>query len=184
MSTATTNGFLLIRTEGDSCDSSVQFSCLRFRYPRKINTHTTFTPSSAVIQQDDNTWYIGAETVLAPPASGTWLTDADLKFTLPPNGTITAIEATVSFASPWGPTSNNCPQPNEALGVLIVDGKRFPIIQKLNSSSAAGSREIATFIHYDIPTKYSQGVGVLHVKANPFGCWSDCEIQGIMRIEF
>jgi len=28
------------------------------------HTHTTFTPSSAVIQQDDNTWYIGAETVL------------------------------------------------------------------------------------------------------------------------
>jgi|SRR5882672_9150295 len=130
------------------------------------HTHTTFTPSSAVFKQDDHTWYIGAETVLAPPAPGTWLTDADLKFTLPPNGTITAVQATVSFASPWGPTTNVCPQPNEALGVLIVDGKRIPIIQKLNSSQTAGSREVTTFIHYDIPIKYTKGVGTLHVEAN------------------
>lgn len=66
----------------------------------------------------------------------------------------------------------------------MVDGKRLPIIQKLNSSQTAGSREVTTFIHYDIPIKYSKGVGTLHVEANPFGCWSDWEIQGIMRVEF
>src|SRR5436190_11883738 len=64
------------------------------------HTHSVFTPSSAIFQQDEHLWYIGAEAVLAPPVSGTWLTDADLKFSLPPNGTITAVEATVSFASP------------------------------------------------------------------------------------
>ena len=155
-----------------------------YSFGQTTRTHTTFTPSSAIFQQDENTWYIGAEVVLAPPAAGQWLTDADLKFELPPNGTIKVVEATVSFASPWGPTSSVCPQPNEALGMLIVDGKKLPIIQKLNSSVSSGSREITTFIKYDIPIRYTRGVGTLHVEANPFGCWSDWEIQGIMRIEF
>jgi hypothetical protein len=41
-----------------------------------------------------------------------------------------------------------------------------------------------TFINYDIPLKNTSGNGTLHVEANPFGCWSGWEIQGIMRIEF
>jgi len=66
------------------------------------HSHTNFTPSSAVYQIDENTWGIGAEVVLAPPNSGTLVTDADLPFTLPPNGTIVKLQATVSFAFPWG----------------------------------------------------------------------------------
>lgn len=147
------------------------------------HTHTNFTPSSAVYQIDENTWGIGAEAVLAPPDSGTTVTDADLHFTLPEGGTITKLQATVSFAFPWGPTQSVCPQPGEALGIFIIDGKRFaPIIQKLNSSASAGAREITTFVSYDIPLHYNKGEGVLHVEANPFGCWSNWEIQGMISV--
>ncbi len=149
------------------------------------HSHTSFTPSSRVYKLDANTWGIGAETVLAPPNAGTQVTDADLHFSLPPNGTILKVQATVSFAFPWGPTQNVCPQPGEALGFLSIDGKHFaPIIQKLNSNTGAGSREITTFIAYDIPIKYTKGSGVLHVEANPFGCWSDWEIQGTIQVSF
>jgi len=148
-------------------------------------SHTNFTPSSGVYQIDENTWGIGAEVVLAPPNSGTLVTDADLPFTLPPNGTIVKLQATVSFAFPWGPTQNICPQPGEALAFLSIDGKHFaPVIQKLNSNSAAGSRETTIFVSYDIPVRYSDGQGTLHGEANPFGCWSDWEIQGTIQLEF
>jgi len=64
-------------------------------------------------------------------------------------------------------------------------GKHFaPVIQKLNSNSAAGSRETTIFVSYDIPVRYSDGQGTLHVEANPFGCWSDWEIQGTIQVEF
>jgi hypothetical protein len=155
------------------------------RYCAAQHTHTKFTPSSAVYQIDDTTWGVGAEVVLAPPDPGTTVTDADLHFKLPEGGTITKLQATISFAFPWGPTQNTCPQPGEALGIFIIDGKRFaPIIQKLNSSSSAGSREITTFVSYDIPLRYSSGKGILHVEANPFGCWSNWEIQGMLSVSF
>jgi len=147
------------------------------------HTHTRFTPSSAVYQIDDNTWGVGAEAVLAPPDSGTTVTDADLHFKLPEGGTVTKLQATISFAFPWGPTQNVCPQPGEALGIFMIDGKRFaPIIQKLNSGASAGAREITTFVSYDIPLRYTKGEGILHVEANPFGCWSNWEIQGMMSV--
>lgn len=147
------------------------------------HTHTKFTPTSAVYKIDDTTWGVGAEVLLAPPDPGTTVTDADLHFKLPEGGTITKLQATISFAFPWGPTQNICPQPGEALGMFIIDGKRFaPIIQKLNSSSAAGAREITTFVSYDIPLRYTKGEGILHVEANPFGCWSNWEIQGMVSI--
>ena|SRR6185503_20915557 len=147
------------------------------------HTHTTFTPSSAIYKIDDGVWGIGAEAVLAPPNSGTTVTDAELHFTLPEQGTITKLQATVSFAFPWGPTQNTCPQPGEALAIFIIDGKPFAhIIQKLNSSSSAGAREITTFVTYDIPLHYTKGEGILHVEANPFGCWSNWEIQGMMLV--
>ena len=149
------------------------------------HTHSTFTPTSRVYKLDTNTWGIGAETVLPPPDPGTLVTDADLHFSLPPNGIVTKVQATVSFAFPWGPTQNLCPQPGEALAVLSIDGKHFaPIIQKLNSNGGAGSREITTFISYDIPVKYTTGRGILHVEANPFGCWSNWEIQGTIHVGF
>lgn len=149
------------------------------------HTHVSFTPTSRVYRVDANTWGIGAETVLPPPNPGTLVTDADLRFKLPPNGTIIKVQATVSFAFPWGPTSNVCPQPGEALGFLSIDGKHFaPSIQKLNSNVGAGSRENTIFISYDIPIKYTKGDGVLHVEANPFGCWSNWEIQGTMQVRF
>jgi hypothetical protein len=147
------------------------------------HTHTKFTPTSAVYKIDDTTSGVGAEVLLAPPDPGTTVTDADLHFKLPEGGTITKLQATISFAFPWGPTQNICPQPGEALGMFIIDGKRFaPIIQKLNSSSAAGAREITTFVSYDIPLHYTKGEGILHVEANPFGCWSNWEIQGMVSI--
>jgi hypothetical protein len=59
----------------------------------------------------------GAETVLPPPDPGT-LVNADLHFSLPPNGIVTKVQATVSLAFPWGPTQNLCPQPGEALGIF------------------------------------------------------------------
>jgi len=149
------------------------------------HSHVKFTPTSRVFRMDENTWGIGAETVLPPPNPGTLVTDSDLYFKLPPNGTVKKVQATVSFAFPWGPTTYVCGQPGEVLAYLSIDGKHFaPVIQKLNSGSAAGSREVTTFISYDIPIKYTNGNGALHVEANPFGCWSDWEIQGTMRVEF
>jgi hypothetical protein len=149
------------------------------------HTHVNFTSTSRVYRVDANTWGIGAETVLPPPNPGTLVTDADLPFKFPPNGAIIKVQATVSFAFPWGPTQNVCPQPGEALGFLSIDGKHFaPIIQKLNSNMGAGSRENTIFISYDIPIKYTNGNGILHVEANPFGCWSNWEIQGTIQVRF
>jgi hypothetical protein len=70
--------------------------------------------------------------------------------------------------------TNSEKSPGEALAFLSIDGKHFtPVIPKLNSGSAAGFGEVPTFFSYDIPIKYTKGDGVLHVEANPFGCWSD-----------
>jgi hypothetical protein len=64
------------------------------------HTHTKFTPTSAVYKIDDTTSGVGAEVLLAPPDPGTTVTDADLHFKLPEGGTITKLQATISFAFP------------------------------------------------------------------------------------
>jgi hypothetical protein len=126
----------------------------------------------------------GAETVLPPPDPGT-LVNADLHFSLPPNGIVTKVQATVSFAFPGGRHRIFARNRGKPLAFLSIDGKHFaPIIQKLNSNGGAGSREITTFISYDMPVKYTTGRGILHVEANPFGCWSNWEIQGTIHVGF
>lgn len=145
-------------------------------------SHGSFTPGSAVIKLDANTWYIGVEALLPPPDAGSAVIVADRGFKLPPNGTITKLEGTFGFMAPFGNTSyTSCTQPNAALGFISVDGKHIPFAVHVDSG---GHRDRDIFFSYDIPIKYTEGNADVHVEANPLGCWSDVEIQALMRVEF
>lgn len=145
-------------------------------------TNNSFTATSSVTQLDSNTWYIGVEALLPPPNPGSAVIVADKNFKLPPNGTITKLEGTFGFMAPFGDSNyNSCTQPNAALGYVSVDGKQIPFAVHVNSGS---HRDRDIFFSYDIPIKYTTGNADVHVEANPMGCWSDVEIQALMRVEF
>ncbi|HZO99713.1 MAG TPA: hypothetical protein VFD30_05430 [Terriglobia bacterium] len=145
-------------------------------------THGSFTPTSRVIREDENTWLIAVEALLPPPDPGSAVIVADKTFKLPPNGTITKVQGTFGFIAPFGNTSyTSCTQPNAALGLISVDGKHIPFAIHVDSG---GHRDRDIFLSYDIPIKYSNGNAYVHVEANPFGCWSDVEIQALVRVEF
>jgi hypothetical protein len=147
----------------------------------RIVSRGNFTPGSAVTKLDENTWYIGVEALLPPPNPGSAVIVADRGFKLPPNGTITKLEGTFGFMAPFGNTSyTSCIQPNAALGFISVDGKRIPFAVHVDSG---GHRDRDLFFSYDIPVKYTEGNADVHIEANPLGCWSDVEIQALMRVE-
>jgi hypothetical protein len=117
-----------------------------------------------------------------PPNPGDTVIVAEKFFKLPPNGTITKLQGTFGFVAPFGTTSyTSCVNPNAALGFVFVDGKSIPFAVHLDSG---GHRDRDMFFSYDVPIKYSQGNARVHVEANPLGCWSDVEIQALMRVEF
>lgn len=142
----------------------------------RIVTRGKFTSSSAVVQEDDHVWYIGVEALLPPPnPDGSTVTVADMNFQLPPNGTITRFQGTFGMMAPFGNTAyTSCVQPDAALGLLIVDGKKLPIVIHFDSG---GHRDRDLFFSFDIPLKYTNGNATVHVEANPLGCWSDVELQ-------
>jgi hypothetical protein len=145
-------------------------------------SHGTFTPTSAVRRLDANTWVIGVEALLPPPNPGDVVIVAERSFKLPPNGTITKLQGTFGFVAPFGNTSYTaCTQPNAALGFVSVDGKVIPFAVHVDSG---GHRDRDIFFSYDVPIKYSGGNALVHVEANPMGCWSDVEIQALMHVDF
>jgi len=145
-------------------------------------SHGNFTPSSAVKRLDNNTWLIGVEALLPPPDPGSAVIVANRDFKLPPNGTITKLQGTFGFVAPFGNTGyTSCTMPNAALGIISVDGKSIPFAVHVDSG---GHRDRDMFFSYDVPIKYSEGNARVHVEANPLGCWSDVEIQALMRVEF
>ena len=148
----------------------------------RIVTQGNFTAGSEVVQEDDHVWYVGVEALLPPPKpDGSLVTVADMNFQLPPNGTITKFQGTFGMMAPFGNTSyTTCTQPNAALGLLMVDGKKFPIVLHFDSG---GHRDRDIFFSFDIPLKYTTGKATIHVEANPLGCWSDVELQGKMYVE-
>src|SRR5271165_117105 len=135
-----------------------------------------FTSSSTVIQEDATTYYIGAEAYLYPTISenGDVLALADLSFTLPPNGTIKALQGTLTFKAPINAGDATCQA--ASLAMLMVDGKVLPIITKLNN----GGRESNRLISYTVPLRYTAGSARLHVQAD--GCPSTWEFQGVLEI--
>jgi hypothetical protein len=136
-------------------------------------SHGNFTPSSAVKRLDENTWLIGVEALLPPPDPGSTVIVANRDFELPPNGTITKLQGTFGFVAPFGTTSyTSCINPNAALGIISVDGKNIPFAVHVDSG---GHRDRDIFFSYDAR---------VHIEANPLGCWSDVEIQALMRVEF
>jgi len=149
----------------------------------RIVTHGNFSPGSAVLREDEHVWYVGVEALLPPPnQDGSQVTVADLHFQLPPNGTITKFQGTFGMAAPFGPaTYTSCTQPNAALGLLVVDGKRIPVVLHFDSG---GHRDRDIFFNFDVPLKYTHGKALVHVEANPLGCWSDVELQGKLYVEF
>ncbi len=145
-------------------------------------SHGKFTSTSRIIREDENTWLIGVEALLPPPDPGSAVIVADKAFTLPPNGTITKLQGVFGFMAPFGNTGyTSCTQPNAALGFVSVDGKHIPFVIHFDSG---GHRDRDIFFSYDIPIKYTDGNASVHVEANPLGCWSDVEIQALMRVEF
>jgi hypothetical protein len=149
----------------------------------RIVTQGNFTSGSAVVQEDEHVWYIGVEALLPPPKlDGSLVTVAELNFQLPPNGTITKFQGTFGMMAPFGNTSyTSCTQPNAALGLLVVDGKRFPVVIHFDSG---GHRDRDVFFNFDIPLKYTDGKATVHAGANPIGCWSDVELQGKMYVKY
>jgi len=149
----------------------------------RIVTQGTFTSGSAVVQEDEHVWYIGVEALLPPPKpDGSLVTVADLNFQLPANGTITKFQGTFGMMAPFGNTNyTSCTQPNAALGLLVVDGKRLPVVIHFDSG---GHRDRDVFFSFDIPLKYTHGKATVHVEANPIGCWSDVELQGKMYVKY
>jgi hypothetical protein len=122
------------------------------------------------------------EALLPPPNPGSVVIVAQRGFQLPPNGTITKLEGVFGFMAPFGNTGYTaCIQPNAALGFVSVDGKHIPFVIHFDSG---GHRDRDIFFSYDIPIKYTTGRAYVHVEANPMGCWSDVEIQALMRVEF
>ena len=111
-----------------------------------------------------------------PNSDGSVVTVADMQFQLPPNGTITKFQGTFGAMAPFGNTTyTSCTQPNAALGLLIVDGKKFPTALHFDSG---GHRDRDIFFSFDIPLRYTEGNATVHIEANPMGCWSDVELQG------
>lgn len=149
----------------------------------RIVTRVSFTPGSAVVQEDEHVWRIGVEALMPPPnPDGSVVTVAERTFQLPPNGSITKFQGTFGMMAPFGNTSYNwCIQPNAALALLIVDGKSFPVALHFDSG---GHRDRDIFFNFDIPLKYSEGKATIHFEANPMGCWSDVEMQGKIYVEY
>jgi hypothetical protein len=150
---------------------------------QRIVTRGNFTQGSAVVREDEHVWYIGVEALLPPPnPDGSLVTVADMHFKLPPDGAITKFQGTFGMMAPFGNTTyTSCIQPNAALGLLIVDGKKFPVVIHFDSG---GHRDRDVFFNFDIPLKYTEGNAIVHVEANPMGCWSDVELQGKIYVDF
>lgn len=148
----------------------------------RVVTRVKFTSTSAVVREDEHVWRIGVEALMPPPnPDGSIVTVAEMPFRLPPNGTITKFQGTFGMAAPFGNTSYlSCIEPNAALGFLMVDGKSFPIALHFDSG---GHRDRDIFFDFDIPLKYTDGRALIHIEANPMGCWSDVELQGKFYVE-
>ena len=149
----------------------------------RIVTQVSFTSGSSVVQEDEHVWYIGVEGLFPPPnPDGSVVTAADLNFQLPPHGTITKFQGTFGMSAPFGNTSyTSCTEPNAALGLLVVDGKRFPVALHFDSGD---HRDRDVFFNFDIPLKYTSGSATVHIEANPMGCWSDVELQGKIYVNY
>jgi hypothetical protein len=149
----------------------------------RIVTRGRFTDGSSVVREDEHVWYVGVEALLPPPnPDGSVVTVADMRFHLPANGTITKFQGTFGMMAPFGNTGyTSCIEPNAALGVLMVDGKKFPVVLHFDSG---GHRDRDIFFNFDIPLKYTSGNATVHVEANPMGCWSDVELQGKMYVDY
>jgi len=162
--------------DSSGCSKAQGSSC-----SARIVTHGNFTASSKVVREDEHVWYVGVEALLPPPDPGSLVTVADIHFRLPPNGRITKFQGSFGMAAPFGNTAyTSCTMPNAALGLLIVDGKKFPIALHFDSG---GHRDRDIFFNFDIPLRYTEGKATVHVEANPLGCWSDVELQGKIYVE-
>lgn len=149
----------------------------------RIVTRGNFTSGSSVVREDEHVWYLGVEALLPPPnPDGSVVTVADMPFHLPANGTITKFQGTFGMMAPFGNTGyTSCIEPNAALGILVVDGKKFPVVLHFDSG---GHRDRDIFFNFDIPLKYTDGNARIHVEANPMGCWSDVELQGKIYVDY
>lgn len=118
------------------------FSSLSISCGKSVSAqpHQGFTPTSAIVPMDKNTWYIGVEALF----NQTGMSEARMQFQLPPDRVVASLQGTLAYKS-------NCYA--EALASFVVDGKQYPMIIK--SRPAGGNVNI--FIHYDVPLEYAQG---------------------------
>jgi hypothetical protein len=150
-------------------------------------TFYEMTADSAVYKNTPDTWGFGAEVLMQPPVTGTIVSVSELHFKLPPHGTVMKVQGTFGAIAPFGNnyTLADCSQPNAALAAIRIDGRTVVALAlHFDAINNLSGKDRDLFFSYDIPIAYTEGDGVIEIQANPLGCWSDEELEGLMQVEF